>query len=1220
VTRNLGQATLLLLSLAAACLGDPVGPGSLAVSTMGGALDTVWVGAPGENVPGGIRLRVTDDAGRPLPGAALTWEVIGRNAQLLAATAQTGATGIASAGWQLGTDAAEEQRLHVLVRTSSHQHEVVVRARAVPHIVSQLRLEADTPAVLRLGDTLEVRPTAIDPYGNVFPAPDVTRIIGGPLRGRSVVDITSGGVTIQLPLDVVQYVAAIEPVIDTIQLFSLGAEMPVAYVVRDDRGRVVADTAAALALADTTVASLAAERVRSLKNGVTSVRLSIDGVEAVVGIEVVQRIASLRLRRDTIRFDALLDTTTVYPIAHDSLGSNIPHPAVVVQVANTGVVELAGRLLQARTPGVTMVTVEDSVTGVATVAPVVVQQRITAIEVGARTFDALGDTQSVAALARDRLGSLVASASLEYSVSDTSIAVLDAENRLRSRREGTVVLSARDPATGVMATADVTVDQVVTALRAGVDALDFDALNDTVPLVLDARDRLGAVVSSAELSFASSDTSVATVSSAGVVRSRHNGSVALVIASADGPGDTVAVEVTQRVAAIALGQDSLIFASLNAEQVLAATPVDRLGSAVETAMLTFSQDDPALAEVDGSGRVRALANGVGAVFVLHGSDTARVGLRVEQRPYRVRLSADTIRFDAFGESATLTGVAEDSLGSAIVGGIPELALTAPAGVVERQDSGEVITARANGVTGVTLTVAGITGTAVVIVDQVAVSMNAAVTFGNPVITLPAGSTLPMSCQASDRNGFAIDRDAVVSSVKGTVTGTCDDARVERSGYDTLVVAMNGAQGRVPVIVATRPDSVGITFAAQPLPDDPRIRYVGEDLGDPSILALRPLVAEILAAYGNPTSSLGRARAIRDWVARTAIYATPIIPNNSTDNLSALPSGKTWADVNAVLSQEQWDRDRAFWADISGDGHAILDRLLGAIDPATGMRADDGMMVHIAGAHYRMRDIESYRFLLCTYQTVIVNTLWAAAGLRGMLLWTYAHDPATVFIPELGRWVYQDPSFNNDFINDEGDLLSPADLLELSRNGMAGSARPVRIAGPSYDPETFVQNQTYFRPFPQGFPFMGAMVFKYQGDPNPTAWTGRFVQIDVPELENYSPANDESQFPRVTPVQAFPTLGVVLQDVRTEDSVIVVRLGSNHPNPQRFERRVQGGEWETVPAENVLPVGACSVEFRSVDDLGTYSTSAIVDVWAPRTADFVLTGDPLGLRNQSRFCS
>src|SRR6185295_13385259 len=109
----------------------------------------------------------------------------------------------------------------------------------------------------------------------------------------------------------------------------------------------------------------------------------------------------------------------------------------------------------------------------------------------------------------------------------------------------------------------------------------------------------------------------------------------------------------------------------------------------------------------------------------------------------------------------------------------------------------------------------------------------------------------------------------------------------------------------------------------PLPSNPRIRFVGEDLSNPSTLALRPLVAEILAAYGNPTSSLGRARAIRDWVARTAAYPdSGVHTDNSAANLSVLPPGKTWADVNAVLSDSQRARDVAFWADIAADGYSV----------------------------------------------------------------------------------------------------------------------------------------------------------------------------------------------------------------------------------------------------------------------------------------------------------
>src|SRR6185295_18457055 len=93
----------------------------------------------------------------------------------------------------------------------------------------------------------------------------------------------------------------------------------------------------------------------------------------------------------------------------------------------------------------------------------------------------------------------------------------------------------------------------------------------------------------------------------------------------------------------------------------------------------------------------------------------------------------------------------------------------------------------------------------------------------------------------------------------------------------------------------------------------RERFVGEDLGNPLILALRPLVNEILAAYGNPTGSLGRARAIRDWVARTAIILDPAVhADTSRSNLSVLPPGKTWADVNRVLSSQKWRDDWMYW--------------------------------------------------------------------------------------------------------------------------------------------------------------------------------------------------------------------------------------------------------------------------------------------------------------------
>jgi len=83
------------------------------------------------------------------------------------------------------------------------------------------------------------------------------------------------------------------------------------------------------------------------------------------------------------------------------------------------------------------------------------------------------------------------------------------------------------------------------------------------------------------------------------------------------------------------------------------------------------------------------------------------------------------------------------------------------------------------------------------------------------------------------------------------------------------------------------------------------------------------------------------------------------------------------------------------------------------------------MEHIGGARYRIRDIQSYHYVACTYQAIIANVLWAAAGLQGMRVTILDHDPAAVFIPELGRWVYEDPTFDEEYLLDGGgDPLSP----------------------------------------------------------------------------------------------------------------------------------------------------------------------------------------------------
>src|SRR5207249_2448307 len=141
----------------------------------------------------------------------------------------------------------------VLVRRGQEHGELTIRARAVPHVVAQLRVSVDTPAVMRLGDSLPIAVTAVDPFGNAFPAPSPTfsvsdtsmgrisdqSVVAGPRRGRVRIVVASERVTTSIPIDVVQYVAAVHPVIDTLYFTSLNAHRPVQYQLADDKGQIV---------------------------------------------------------------------------------------------------------------------------------------------------------------------------------------------------------------------------------------------------------------------------------------------------------------------------------------------------------------------------------------------------------------------------------------------------------------------------------------------------------------------------------------------------------------------------------------------------------------------------------------------------------------------------------------------------------------------------------------------------------------------------------------------------------------------------------------------------------------------------------------------------------------------------------------------------------------------------------------------------------------------
>ena len=130
------------------CLGDPVGPAGTLVLRRLAPLDSVLVGAPGRPFPTAITFQVVDGDGRPIPAAGVSWTLVGTNARVDGAPANTDSHGEVSAVWVLGTRAADAQSLTVQATVERHSTTLTVSAVAKPVEVSSLAFAThDTTAV-----------------------------------------------------------------------------------------------------------------------------------------------------------------------------------------------------------------------------------------------------------------------------------------------------------------------------------------------------------------------------------------------------------------------------------------------------------------------------------------------------------------------------------------------------------------------------------------------------------------------------------------------------------------------------------------------------------------------------------------------------------------------------------------------------------------------------------------------------------------------------------------------------------------------------------------------------------------------------------------------------------------------------------------------------------------------------------------------------------------
>ena len=169
---------------------------------------------------------------------------------------------------------------------------------------------------------------------------------------------------------------------------------------------------------------------------------------------------------------------------------------------------------------------------------------------------------------------------------------------------------------------------VATSITLSAASLSFTSLGETKQLSAAVKDQNGSAMTGASVSWSTSDASVATVSSAGLVTAAANGT-ATITGTSGSASSTASATVAQVAASIELIQTELTFTSQGETRQIDFMVKDANDHPITTATVTWSSSDNAVATVS-EGLVTAGAIGTATITATSGSASATASVTVQE--------------------------------------------------------------------------------------------------------------------------------------------------------------------------------------------------------------------------------------------------------------------------------------------------------------------------------------------------------------------------------------------------------------------------------------------------------------------------------------------------------------------------------------------------------------------------------------------------------------
>ncbi|HUQ80387.1 MAG TPA: Ig-like domain-containing protein [Gemmatimonadaceae bacterium] len=743
--------------------------------------------------------QVTDDAGNLLSGRPITYSSGSPGIATVSASGLV--TGVAAGTATITATSEGKTGTATIVVTPVPVARVGVSPSEASVIVGQT-VQLDAAAEAANGQTLTGRTVVWSSGDPSVASVSAAGLVTGLAPGSTVVFASVDGVTGTAVITVRQIPVGTVTISPPTSSVVVGGSTQLTATVRDGSGATLTNRLVGWTSSDESIAIVSSTgRVNALKAGTVTITASSEGKSGTATVTVTPSpVATVNVTPPTANL-TIGQTTALAAELRDASNNVLTGRAIAWSTSNAAVATVSptGVVTAAGTGTATITATSEGKTGTATITVAAVP--VATVTVAPTTLPLqAGQTGTLTATARDAANNVLAGRAITWSSSNTNVATVAPNGTVTAVAPGSATISATSE--GKTGTAAVTVTAVpVASVTVAPSTLPLQ-VGQSGTLTASTLDASNNALAGRAVAWSSSNTSVATVSQAGVVTAVGPGT-ATITATSEGRSGTASVTVSVvPVASVTVAPPTLSVAD-GQTGTLTATVRDAANNVLTGRTVTWTSSATGVATVAPNGTVTGVAPGTATITATSEGKTGTSTVTVTAVPVATVTVAPTSLPLQTGQTGTLTATTRDASNAVLTGRVvawsssnTNVATVSPAGVV---------TAVGPGTATITATSEGRNGTASVTVTAVPV---ASVAVSPTTASLTTGGTQQITATPRDAAGNALTGRAVTWQ-----TSNANVATVTQAG---LITAVGVGSANVTATSEGRVGTVSVTVTSPPV--------------------------------------------------------------------------------------------------------------------------------------------------------------------------------------------------------------------------------------------------------------------------------------------------------------------------------------------------------------------------------------------------------------------